>query len=286
MKTYPDQPFPGPSPKEVALFSPAADYAHYRPGLPDKVVRLPAGTLGRRPAPTLPDVGTSSRNVSLALLGAVPGLAPIEAVEVSRPMHDQARAVFTSALGHGTFTLVHSTADVSAPLPGEAVPTPDLATGCPSYPWMSGPHVPAMADRGAAPDATTATMGDVSPWTYQAGRTRPLGKPVQRCLGPRRREVDQDDFPEPRRSFEESLAASAWNDTTHRRFPVPPIRTPAGVLGFLRTTSFAGPDLFAERHSALEADARALLDARAGKGPLVEDAVFTFQPARRPGGAS
>jgi hypothetical protein len=50
--------------------------------------------------------------------------------------------------------------------------------------------------------------------------------------------------------------------------------------------TFAGADLFGKRHFAFEADARALLDAHAGEGLLVEDAVFTALLARRPGGAS
>ncbi|MEU6016597.1 hypothetical protein ABZ826_21780 [Streptomyces sp. NPDC047515] len=58
----------------------------------------------------------------LALLAGVPGLAHVEAVDVSRWMLDQARDALAPALDSCTLTLVHAAADVYAllaPLPGE-----------------------------------------------------------------------------------------------------------------------------------------------------------------------
>ncbi|MFD7409003.1 hypothetical protein ACFV7R_41675 [Streptomyces sp. NPDC059866] len=49
--TYPDEPFPRLTPAEEALFgTAAADYARYRPGLPDATVRLLAAAPTRMPA--------------------------------------------------------------------------------------------------------------------------------------------------------------------------------------------------------------------------------------------
>lgn len=288
--TYPDQPFPGPSSEQEALFAAAAtDYACYRPGLPDKAVRLLADTLHGHPDPTLLDLGTGTGQVPLALLAAVPGLAHIEAVDVSRPMLDQARAALTPVLGRCTLTLVHTMADVYAPLaplPNERVRAPDLVTFCRSYHWMSGPDVLAMADRVAAADATVAIMGDGSLWTHQADWTRALRELIQRYLGPGRRAGARGNYTEPRRPYEADLAASAWSDVTQHHIPVARTWTPKDVLGYLRTTSFAGAELFGERHTAFEADARALLDAHAREHPLVETTVFTLLLARRPAGAS
>jgi SAM-dependent methyltransferase len=285
--TYPDQPFPGLSPEKEALFTAAAEYARYRPGLPEEAVRLLADTLRGRPAPTLLDLGTGTGQVPLALLAADAGLAHVEAVDVSRPMLAHARAALTPVLEGCTLTLVHAIADTYAPVAGEEqVWAPDLITCCRSFHWMSGPDVLAMTDRVAAPDATMAIMGDGSLWTHQADWTDALRELIQRYLGPGRRAGAHGDYTEPRRRFEEDLAASAWSDVAHHRFPVARIWTPEDVVGYLRTTSFAGADLFGDRHSAFEADAQALLDAHAREGLLVEDAVFTVLLARRPGGAS
>lgn len=290
MTTYPDHSFAGPFPAEEALFAAAAaGYAHYRPGLPDEAVRLLADTLRGRPAPTLLDLGTSTRQVPFALLAVVSGLAHIAAVVVNRPMLDQARAGLTLVLGRCTLALVHSTADTYAPLApltGEAVRAPDLVTCCRSYHWMSGPDVLAMADRVAAPDATIAIMGDGSLWAHQSDWTWALRELIQSYLGPGRRAGARGDYAKTRRTFKEDLAGSAWRDVTHHRIPVARTWTPENVVGYLRTTSFAGADLFKERHCAFEADAWWLLDAHAGEGLLVEDAVFTVLLARRPGGAS
>lgn len=62
--------------------------------------------------------------------------------------------------------------------------------------------------------------------------------------------------------------------------------TPDKVIGYLRSTSFARPDLFGDRHPRFEAEARALLEQHAAeKDGLVEDGVFDVLLARRPGGA-
>jgi hypothetical protein len=150
---------------------------------------------------------------------------------------------------------------------------------------MSGPDVLAMAHRIAAPQATLAIMGDGSLWTYEADWTRALRDLIQHYLGPRRRAGVFGDYPEPVRPFQEDLADSAWRDVTEHRFPLTRSWTPEGVLGYLRTTSFAGAELFGERHAAFEDEARALLNELAAGGALLEEAVFTVLLARRPGDA-
>lgn len=286
----PDTPGPAPARGQEALFARAADdYARYRPGLPDAAVRLLADTLSGTPAPVLLDLGTGTGQVPRALLSAVPGLAHIEAVDVSRRMLDRARDALAPALGRCTLTLVHAAADAYGPRPpspGERARMPDLVTCCRSYHWMDGPAVLAMADRVAAPDATVAIMGDGSLWTHPAEWTRALRRLIQDHLGSERRAGTLGSYAEPRRSYAEDLAASAWRDVTEHRVPVARSWTPEHVLGYLRTTSFAGPELFGERHNAFEDEARALLHAHAaGGGSLLEDAVFTVLLARRGPGA-
>ncbi|MET9661669.1 class I SAM-dependent methyltransferase [Streptomyces sp. NPDC006510] len=281
---------PAPSPDQETLFAAAAaDYARYRPGVPEAAVRLLADTLRGRADPVLLDLGTGTGQVPLALRHAVPDLAHIEAVDVSRQMLDRARAALAPVLGRCTLTLVHATADEyqpPAPQPGEAVLRPALVTCCRSYHWMPGPAVLDMADRVTAPDAAVAIMGDGSLWTHQAEWTRALREVIQAYLGSERRAGTRTTYTEPRRSYQEDLAASAFTEVSEHRYPVARTWTPAAVVGYLRSTSFAHPDLFQERHEAFEAEAHHLLDTYAKDGTLQEEAVFTVLLARRPKAAS
>ncbi|KAF3470030.1 hypothetical protein [Streptomyces sp. Tu 3180] len=86
------------------------------------------------------------------------------------------------------------------------------------------------------------------------------------------------------RSFKNDLADSAFSDMAEHRLPVARTRTPEDLLGDLRTTSFARPALFADRHQKFEAEALQLLQTHARSGALNEDAVFTVPRAHRPGG--
>ncbi|WP_030841464.1 class I SAM-dependent methyltransferase [Streptomyces sp. NRRL S-475] len=287
--TYPDGPLPGLSPEQETMFEGAAlTYARHRPGLPEAAVRLLADTLRGRPSPVLLDLGTGTGQVPLALLSSGAGLTHIEAVDVSPQMLHQARQALTPVLGHCTLTLVHAAADAYEPLatlPGEPDSGPDLITCCRSYHWMNGPAVLEMADRVATAGAAVAIMGDGSLWTHDADWTIALRELIQLYLGAERRAGARSSYAEPRRSYEEDLAASAFNDVTEHLFLVTRAWAPQEVLGYLRTTSFAAPELFAERHQAFEDEALALLHAHAVDGSLVEEATFRVLLARRPGGA-
>ncbi|MGW3209087.1 class I SAM-dependent methyltransferase [Streptomyces sp. NPDC001135] len=287
--TYPDGPLPGLSPEQEALFEGAAlTYARHSPGLSDAVVRLLADTLRGRPSPVLLDLGTGTGQVPFALLSAGADLTHIEAVDVSPQMLHQARQAITPVLGHCTLTLVNAAADAYEPLatlPGEPDSGPDLITCCRSYHWINGPAVREMADRVAAPGAAAAIMGDGSLWTHDAAWTRAPRQLIQRYLGQERRAGARSSYAEPRRSYEEDLAASAFNDVTEHLFPVTRTWAPQEVLGYLRTTSFAAPELFAERHQAFEDETLGLLHAHAVDGPLVEEATFRVLLASRPEGA-
>ncbi|WP_329453374.1 class I SAM-dependent methyltransferase (plasmid) [Streptomyces sp. NBC_01724] len=288
--TYPNVPEPALPPKKETLFgAAAADYARYRPGVPDAAIRLLADTLRGRPAPAVLDLGTGTGQVPLALLTALPSLAHIEAVDVSQRMLDQARNALAPALNRCTLTLVHATADAYAPLAplsGREAWAPDLVTCCRAFHWMNRPAVLTMADRVAAPHATIAIMGDGSLWTHEADWTTALRELIQSYLGPARRAGARAAYASPSSRYEDVLAESAFSDITKHDIPLARSWTPNDVIGYLRTTSFAQPSLFTGRHDAFEGEALALLDAYAPGGALQEDAVFTVLLARRPGSTS
>ncbi|WND40745.1 methyltransferase domain-containing protein (plasmid) [Streptomyces sp. BB1-1-1] len=287
--TYPYGPLPDLYPEQEALFAAAAaTYARYRPGLPDTAAHLLADVLRGRPSPVLLDLGTGTGQVPLALLSAGALLTHIEAVDVNGQMLHQTGQALRPLLGDCTLTLAHAVADDYEPLatlPGEPDSGPDLITCCRSYHWMNGSAVLEMADRVATPGGAVAIMSDGSLWTHDADWTRALREVIQHYLGPERRAGARSFYAPPRRRFEEDLASSAFSDVTEHLFPVTRTWAPQEVLGYLRTTSFAGQELFAERHRAFEDEALALLHAHAAAGALVEETTFRVLLARRPGDA-
>ncbi len=282
--TYPDQP-PSAAVSDDALFGPeAADYARYRPGLPDATVHLLAATQHGVPTPVLLDLGTGTGQVPRALLPVLRRLAHVHLVDVNASMLEAARAAVEPVRGACTVDVFTGAAHDFAPAVPGRVPT--LITCSRSFHWMSRPEVLSMADQVAAPHAVVAIMGDGSLWTHEADWTAALRALIQSYLGEDRRAGPHGTYAGSDRSYEDDLADSAFSKVTEHSFPVARTWTPEDVIGYLRTTSFARPALFAGRHLEFEAAALRLLQDHAGGGVLKEDAVFTVLLARRPGGAA
>ncbi|MFD3996131.1 hypothetical protein [Streptomyces sp. NPDC058583] len=77
----------------------AADYARYRPGIPEEAVRLLAETLEGIRRPALLDLGTGTGQVPAALLPAAPQIARVDLVDPDRDMLREATAVLRPSLG-------------------------------------------------------------------------------------------------------------------------------------------------------------------------------------------
>ncbi|SCF95677.1 class I SAM-dependent methyltransferase [Streptomyces sp. Ncost-T10-10d] len=265
-------------------FDPAAsDYTRCRPGIPGEAVQLLAGTLGGIDQPALLDLGSGTGRVPAALLPAVPRIAVVDPVDRDNDMLRTASGLLRPLLGQSTAAL-HSVAaeEFSAPFDGCKA---DLVTCARAFHRMDRPAAPAMADRVTTPEATVAVMGDGSLWTHEVEWTSALKELIQSCLGAERRADASGVYTEPRIRYEDDLAESAFSDATKHRFPIRHTWASNQVVGCLRGTSFACPELFGHRHGAFEADALRLLDGYACQGGLVKAAVFTVLLARRGGGA-
>lgn len=164
--------------------------------------------------------------------------------------------------------------------------SPDPVTCCRAFHWVDRTAVLDMADRIASPQATVAVMGDGSLWTYDSDWTGALRELIQTYVDPSRRTGTRGTHAAPGRPYEDDFAASACSIVTEHRFPVTRAWTPANVVGYLCSTSFARPDLFTDRHEAFETEAVQLLDAYAAQGVLREESEFTMLLAHRPGAAS
>ncbi|WFB11360.1 methyltransferase domain-containing protein [Streptomyces sp. LX-29] len=285
MTTRPDKSSERTAPSGDELFGAAAtEYARFRPGVPDAAVRLLAATLHGVPAPVLLDLGTGTAQVPRALLPVVPRLAHIHLVDINPGMLARAMADLKPVLG--TCTVSAHTGQAHTFVPQTPERRPDLITCCRAFHWVERPAVLRMADRLATPRAAVAIMGDGSLWTHDADWTKALRELIQSYLGQDRRAGVRGTYAEPGRSYEDDLADSAFSDVSDHRFPVSRAWTPESVVGYLRSTSFAQPGLFADRHEEFEAEARQLLETYAHEGVLREEAVFTVLMARRPGAAS
>ncbi|WP_234353222.1 class I SAM-dependent methyltransferase [Streptomyces ardesiacus] len=277
-KSLPNAPY-----SDEALFGAApAGYARYRPGLPDAAVRLLAATQHGVPVPVLLDLGTGTGQVPLALLPVLRRLAHIDLVDVNQQMLHQALAALEPV--RGACTVAAFTGEAHTFTPTRPQQAPSLITCCRSFHWMDRPSVLRMADRVAAPHAVVAITGDGSLWTHQADWTATLRELIQTYLGPGRRAGTRGTYTGPSRSYEDDLADSAFSNVAEHSFPIARAWTPEEVRGYLRTTSFARPALFADRHQDFQAEALRLLQAHARGGVLEEDAVFTMLLARRAGG--
>ncbi|MFF4583367.1 class I SAM-dependent methyltransferase [Streptomyces sp. NPDC001373] len=255
-------------------------YARYRPRLPDKVVQLLVQELVGVNAPTLLDLGAGTGQVALSMLPALPPTAHLNLVDQNQGMLRAALDELQPHLGGRTATVHVIPAEEFAP--AQPAYQADLITCCRAFHWMDRPAVLAMAGRVAAPQAAVAVMGDGSLWTHPAEWTAALTGLIQSHLGEDRRAGTTGAYREPGRRYEDDLAESAFSDITEHRIPFTRAWTPPGVLGYLRSTSFARPDLFAD-HSGFEEQAAALLAQHVQDGVLHEDGVFTVLLARRPG---
>lgn len=267
-----------------ALFGPeAAGYAPYRPGLPDAAVHLLAATQHGEPAPVLLDLGTGTAQVPRALLPVLP-LVHVDLVDVNESMLQAARAALEPVRGGCTVDVHIGAAHTFAPAAAGRAPT--LITCARSFRWMSRAEVLSMADRVATSQAVVAIMGDGSLWTHEAHWTAALRELIQSYLGEDRRAGTGGTYAGPGRSYEDDLADSAFSEVTEHSFSVSRAWGPEDVIGYLRTTSFARPALFAGRHHEFETAALRLLQDHARESVLRQDAVFTVLLARRPGGAA
>ncbi|MFJ2170614.1 class I SAM-dependent methyltransferase [Streptomyces griseofuscus] len=268
----------------MSLFHATADaYSRHRPGLPDEVVQLLAGTLRGIRCPALLDLSTGTDQVPTALLPVLPQLARLHLVDADRDMLHQAGFALRP-LHAGRSAAFHPIRAEEFTPPAEGYRA-DLVTCARAF-WMDRPAVLAMADRVTSPGATLAVMGGGSLWTHPASWAVALRELIQSCLGAERRAGTTGACTEPGRRYEDDLAESPFSDIEEHHFPLRRVWTPDIVVGYLRSIGFARPDLFGGRHPRFETAARALLEQHeATKDGLVEDTVFDVLLARRPGGA-
>jgi len=261
----------------TAFTGSARAYRAYRPGLPAPVVDLLAESVSTTPWPALLDLGTGTGQVPAALH---PIVSRIDLVEPDADMLAEAERRLRPRLGDTPLRTHHCRAEeLSAPEPGYRA---DLITACRSWHWVDQPRAPALLAGLAADAATFAIMGDGSLWTARSAWTEALRALIQTYLGAERQAGAHGTYREPGRPYAHVLAESAFSPVEEHTFATPRQWSADQVLGYLRSSSFAAPGLFGDRHTAFEAEARSLLDSHTDRDGLIEEAVFTVLLARRP----
>ncbi|MFI5804448.1 class I SAM-dependent methyltransferase [Streptomyces sp. NPDC051561] len=248
-------------------------YATYRPGIPAEAVSLLTEAVSAAPHPVLLDLGAGTGQVALALHQAV---AEIDVVERDADMLAHAERALADL--PVTVRLHHTSAEAFVPPSGWQA---DLVTICRAFHWMDQPAVLSLLETCTAPKAVVAVMGDGSLWTARSRWTDDLRALIQEYTGPDRRAGTGKTYDAHNRPYREVLAESAFDQVEEHALSLVRTWTPAEVIGYLYSTSFAARPLFGDRVDDFERRARALLTEHAATEGLTENAVFNVLLARR-----
>lgn len=261
----------------MSLFAGTATfYRQYRPGIPAEVADvLHAAAPDRRPRRLL-DVGTGTGLVAEALLGR---FDDIIAIDNDPGMLAAAEQALRPALPDGAqLQLLESTAEDFSPPTGWQA---DLVTICRAFHWLDQDAVLARLDSQVAPDGAVAIFGDNSLWTADIPWARAVRAVVQDFLGEQRRAGTSGTFNHHDRPYSEIMAESAFDRIEELRVPVHRTWSADAVMGYLYSTSFAGPALFGERLAEFDAAARAVLAEHSEDDCFGEDNEFLIRIGRR-----
>jgi trans-aconitate methyltransferase len=250
-------------------------YRQYRPGIPQSVADVLDAAVDQRTPRRLLDVGTGTGLVVEALLGR---FDDIIAIDNDADMLAAAEAVLRPALpAEAALVLLESTAeDFTPPDPWLA----DLVTICRAFHWLDQAGVLARLDTQVAPDGAVAIFGDNSFWVATSPWKTAVRSVIQDFLGEQRR-AGGGTFNHHDRPYSEIMQESPFNQVEEITVPVQRNWNADGILGYLYSTSFAAPQLFAARLDEFDKTVRARLADFSDVDTFVEDNEFLIRIGRR-----
>ncbi|MFE2426939.1 class I SAM-dependent methyltransferase [Streptomyces sp. NPDC059373] len=252
------------------------NYAAFRPGIPEDVVRVLDGAVPSTSPRRLLDIGTGPGFVVKALM---PHFDDIIALDPEPDMLVAAEHLLRPVLpAQSRLLLQHGTAEDFTASPGWQA---DLVTICRAFHWLDQAAVLSRLDQQVTPHGAVAVLSDHSLWTARTPWQQAIRALIQEFLGEQRR-AGTAVFNPPSTPYEQVLAASAFSQVRTYRIPVVRAWVVATVLGYLASTSFAKPSLFGDRLPQFEQAATNLLTDYATDGVLIEDNTFTVLIAHRP----
>jgi trans-aconitate methyltransferase len=254
----------------------SAYYRHFRPGIPIALAALLDQTAPTDSPRRLLDIGTGPGLVAHTLLRHFDDLI---AVDADAEMLTEAEAMLRATIDTThRLQLRHALAEDFLPPEGWQ---PHLVTCGRVFHWLDQPRFLDRLSEYLAPDGVVAVFSDRSLWTADSPWQQAVREVVQDFLGEQRRAGDGV-FSAQGPPYEEVLRASAFSHVTSTVVPVRRQWKISQVLGYLYSTSFAAPHLFADRREAFELAVTNALTPFADSGALTEDNAFTVLTARRP----
>lgn len=236
----------------------AADYRRFRPPVPAAITRRVLDTLnGWRRAL---DVGCGTGQWTFALAEHMDEVVGID------PDSGMLAEATLAASASGSRVRFSCT---SAPELDGVDGTFDLVTFCRSFHWLDRYATLRRVHALTTPTSRLAVLGDGSLWTGETEWQISLRELVRSYLGPERR-AGRGTYEAPRSSHQDELKRAGFLVLIDERQPFEREWTAEKVLGYMRSTSYARPDLFAD-HAAFE---RAAAQMLANQTPLVERGNF------------
>jgi ubiquinone/menaquinone biosynthesis C-methylase UbiE len=262
--------------RPVSLFQGTAEfYREFRSGVPADVAAILIDAAPDRRPRNLLDVGTGTGYVIEALQDDVDDVIGID---VDDDLLMVARSSLRPRPGQ-QLAFVRARAEDFTPPEGW---TADLVTICRTFHWLERPVVLDRLDSIVAPDGVVAILGDNSIWADNAGWKSEIKTILAEFLGQDRR-AGQGTYQRPPRPYAEDLSASMFSDWEQHTVPVRRERSLDSVIGYLHSTSFATPALFADRLDDFHDAVRERLPALAENGMYVDHNEFGILVGRRPG---
>jgi trans-aconitate methyltransferase len=255
----------------------AGYYRRYRPGIPQDVADVLDQAAPRTSPRRLLDVATGTGLVPAALLGR---FDDIIAIDNDAEMLAAADSALRPALPCATrLTLTETTAEDFTPPPGWRA---ELVTICRAFHWLDQPTVLRLLDDQVARGGAVAIFGDSSFWAADTDWKRDVRAVITDFLGVERRAGAGGTFQHHNRPYSDILAESPFSQVQEFRIPVHRTWNSESVLGYLYSTTFAAPHLFADRIPQFEACVKAALDRHSDTDTFPEDSEFLIRIGQRP----
>lgn len=206
----------------------ASYYAAFRPRYPRELIDLLAAAppgLGR-----LVDLGCGTGELARPLAGVFEEVVAVD----SQP--DMIEVGTNRAVEEGIDNIVWVVGKAESVDLGAG--STDLITVGSAFHWMDRPLVLDKARRSLGAEGVFAVVGGNSPWTGKEPWQQAIVFVLESVLGPNRRAGDGV-FRHPKEPHEIVLARHGFSDVVQHEFWTPHEWTLDGILGYLRSTSFA-----------------------------------------------